>query len=143
MSKEVERYQFGEKLRQSGHIVRSRAEGGIAEGEEFSRGEIYAPSSQDGPDVNAALSRAHMRYRARAHAPTPACLRSLSHACSTLRNKCVFIAAVAVAAPLLMLPQLVLLLLSLVLFTSSTAASFSLLNGGPSRARADGPDRFT
>lgn len=33
------------------------------------RGEIYAVSSQDdGPDVNAALSRAHMRYRASSYA---------------------------------------------------------------------------
>lgn len=48
-----------------------------------------------------------------------------------------FIAAVAVAAPLLMLPQLVLLLLSLGLrhLLSSSSSSFSLLNGEGPRAQ--------
>jgi len=48
-------------------------------------------------DVRGALSRAHMRYRS----TRPVCAHA-SRVCSTLRNKCVFIAAVAVAALLLM-----------------------------------------
>lgn len=45
------------------------------------RGEIYAPSSRndDGRDVNAALSRAHMRYRASSVRPR-LCLCGVSRA---------------------------------------------------------------
>lgn len=83
-------------------------------------------------DVNAALSRCTCAT-ARAHAPTPRARVQCTHLHThTHRNKCVFIAAVALSAPLLMPGQQ--------LVRCSLLSLFLAQGEGP---HADGPDRFT